>query len=95
MSFDLPRSYAADPNVGISTTAGYRDYLEGDECWIIVKGKRVQGKVVAVLDLEGFDSRNYVVQLAIKQEGDPILKVRDGWSMARTQDGPMGYMVIG
>lgn len=63
----------------------------GDQCWCFVgnhKGKLSKGKVVQVLNLDGWSYKHYVIE--IPTHVDPILQVRDPFSVSDHSEKPIG-----
>lgn len=74
------------------------DYKVGDDCWIYMgrhNGKMTKGKILMKLDLSEF---NYCVPghflIEIKTHIDPILEVRDPFSMSPAENEPIGLWAM-
>ena len=68
------------------------EFKVGDTCWIGMGHKHLaRGKVIKVLDLteEGWPLPQYLIEVA--GSIDPVLEVRDGFTMSDTAEGPLGY----
>ena len=69
-----------------------RDWQVGDTAYCYVgnhQGKLSEGKIVAVLNLEGYSYSQYVI--SIPTGVDDLLEVRDALSMADKKDGQIGF----
>jgi hypothetical protein len=65
----------------------------GDAAWCYVgnhQGKMSKGKVVAVLNLEGWGHKHYVIE--ISTHVDPLLEVRPPWAVSDSAKKPIGFM---
>lgn len=74
------------------------DYKVGDKCWIYLgdhKGKMTKGKILQKLDLSehGYCLPGYYV-IEIKTHIDPILEIRDPFSMSPSKDEPIGLWAM-
>jgi hypothetical protein len=59
-----------------------KDYAVGDDTWIYIgdhQGERTKGTVVAILDLDGWSMRHYVIE--VPTHIDPLLEVRNAFQM--------------
>ncbi len=65
----------------------------GDPCWCYVgnhKGEMSKGKVVHILNLNGWAFKHYVIE--IPTSADPLLEVRAPWSVSDGANKPIGLM---
>ena len=65
----------------------------GDKCWCFVgnhKGKMSEGTIAAIVKLPGYRTVHYIVE--IPTSVDPLLEVRDGFSISDTPKKPIGYL---
>lgn len=64
----------------------------GDDCWCFVgnhKGKMSKGKIAASVRLPGYAKPHYIVE--IQTSVDPLLEVRDGFSVSDRARKPIGF----
>lgn len=56
------------------------------------QGELSEGKIVAILDLDGWSYKHYVIE--IPTSIDTILVVRDALTMAESKDGEIGFRTL-
>ena len=70
------------------------DYQKGDTVWLYVnghQGEKSQGKILEVLHLNehGYGWPHYLIE--VQTSIDPLLEVRDVFTLAPTKDEPIGF----
>lgn len=62
---------------------------DGQECWLhIGTGCLVRGTVLMRVSLPGYLHEHYIVE--VQTEVEPVLEVRDGWTLSDSRDEPIG-----
>ena len=67
------------------------DLRQGDPAWVHLgdhQGKLTAGKVLAVLQLEGYSFQHYVI--AVPTPVDDLLIIRAPWAVSDAEDKPIG-----
>ena len=70
------------------------DWKKGDTCYIAMGGSKLsKGKILEVLDLSehGYTYLNYLIEIPTHIE--EILEVRQAYTMAEFEDGPLGIFM--
>ncbi len=66
------------------------DWKAGDTCWIYGHGHKSKGTILEVLDLSrhGYSILEYLIE--IQTSIDPVLEVRNAFTMAESEEGEIG-----
>lgn len=69
------------------------DWKKGDDVWIFMphhKGEKSKGTILEILDLSehGYSWPYYLIE--VQTSIDPLLEVREAFTMAESEDGPIG-----